>query len=345
VIGLFNRKQTRRERIGSTVLVFALAAVVLAVAGTPSEVSAVGERRPGTRLLSPARSPLARLYPATLQWPDRRPIGAIMLGTAAAGFPRNPRGWFLDRSVDITTPQGRKEFHDRLMQLADVSIANLRAMNAQGAITWDIEGEQYPHPQTYVGDPRLVDVLAPEMGACVDEYFRRFRDAGFRVGITIRPQQFVRSADQTRASQEELVDPMRQLEDKLTYAETRWGATLFYIDSNRVFLVADDVLRTLASRHPKALLIPEHSGILGYAVAAPYQKFRTQPLLSTRKVARVLYPDSFEVLDVADEISPARISDLSHHMRSGDVILFRCWFNDPANIEIRALMTQLQPKY
>ena len=33
-------------------------------------------------------------------------------------------------------------------------------MNAQGMITWDIEGQQFRHATTYIGDPRLVETLA-----------------------------------------------------------------------------------------------------------------------------------------------------------------------------------------
>ena len=59
------------------------------------------------------------------------------------------------------------------------------AENAQAAITWDIEGEQFPQGTTFIGDPRLVDTLDPEMSGVIDAYFKKFTDAGIKVGMTI----------------------------------------------------------------------------------------------------------------------------------------------------------------
>ena len=51
-------------------------------------------------------------------------------------------------------------------------------MNAQGMITWDIEGQEYPHATSYIGDPRKVSLLAPEMEPMADAYFAKFRRGG-----------------------------------------------------------------------------------------------------------------------------------------------------------------------
>ena len=66
-------------------------------------------------------------------------------------------------------------------------------MGAQGAITWDPEGQRTGH--TYYGDPRIISDIAPEMEhrgtharATIDEYFRRFEEAGLRHGVCVRPQ-------------------------------------------------------------------------------------------------------------------------------------------------------------
>ena len=42
------------------------------------------------------------------------------------------------------------------------SIRVLRAANAQGMVTWDVEGQQYPDA-TYYGKPHVLPQLAPEM--------------------------------------------------------------------------------------------------------------------------------------------------------------------------------------
>ena len=90
-------------------------------------------------------SDFAAVFPATLNWTDKRPIGQLVLATSAAGYPTNPRGWLLDPNLDTTTTAGIAAFKDRIFAWADQSIAILKQLNAQGMITWDIEGEQeYP---------------------------------------------------------------------------------------------------------------------------------------------------------------------------------------------------------
>ena len=281
---------------------------------------------------------LARFYPAIIDWTDRRPIGAIMLATADAGFPANPRGWFLDRSLNVFGERGTTRFRQELMQWADTSIGILRDMNAQGAITWDIEGEQYPHPSTYVGDPRLIDTLDPEMSSCVDDYFKRFRDAGFRVGLTIRPQQFLRSIDGRNATQQPVTNPTQLLNDKIRYARQRWGATLFYVDSNGDpnYPMDSNVMRTVSKDNPGVLLIPEHSNLLYYAFSAPYQELR-KGVASSPSLARNVYPDGFSVINTADRPLSEKLPELREAAQRGDVLMFRTWFKDPANTLVRSV--------
>ena len=102
--------------------------------------------------------------------------------------PGNPRGWFNDGSLDIRTDDGRAKFAGALQKYAAESIAILKTANAQGAIVWDIEGQEYPHKTTYIGAPQMIEALAPEMSDAVDAFFTSFRTAGLRVGVTVRPQ-------------------------------------------------------------------------------------------------------------------------------------------------------------
>jgi hypothetical protein len=282
---------------------------------------------------------IAGYYPPVLRWPDRRPIGAIMLATANAHWPLNPRGWFLNSSLDVTHPAGKRAFRTELMKWADTSILNLRGMKAQGAITWDIEGEEFAHPATYVGDPRLLDSLDPEMEACVDEYFKRFRDAGLRVGVTIRPQQFIRSTDGNNATQQPVADPARLLSDKISYAKKRWNATLFYVDSNGDpnFPMDFRILRAVAKENPDILLIPEHSGLFYYAFSAPYGELR-RGVTSAPTLARQLYPEAFRVVNTSDGPLEQQRQRLTMAVQQGDVLMFRAWFADPANRVIQTLV-------
>jgi len=130
-------------------------------------------------------------------------------------------------------------------------------MNAQGMIVWDLEGMQYPRIN-YVGDPRMLSVLAPEMeyNGAVDAYFKKFRDAGLRVGVTVRPQRLrLTTRGGGRRGCQSTLYPGRP--NRL--AHTRWGATLFYIDSNVSSppFTMPPSCKQLQEMFPDVLLIPE----------------------------------------------------------------------------------------
>ena len=141
-------------------------------------------------------------YPFQVGWPSRAPIGALFLATSQKHPERNPRGWFLNApDVDVTTTGGLLAWRQRLFKFADDSVKVLKDIGAQGMITWDPEGEEYAS-SVYYGAPQLTATLAPETefvsGAtrnAIDEYFAKFRDAGLRTGIAIRPQEIVFRAD------------------------------------------------------------------------------------------------------------------------------------------------------
>src|SRR5436190_5055687 len=136
--------------------------------------------------------------PFQVDWKDRRPIGAIFLAGPQINVPSNPRRWIVNfGQIDITNDKGKAAFRAALLKLADNSVQVLKDTGAQGMITWDPEGEEFPGA-CYYGDPRLVPTLAPEMEfkndgtkSVIDEYFEKFRAAGLRTGVCIRPQQIV----------------------------------------------------------------------------------------------------------------------------------------------------------
>jgi hypothetical protein len=279
-------------------------------------------------------------FPPLLKWLDRRPIAALFLSTSAAGWAANPRGWLQDSTIDTATPAGVANFRRRVLAYADGSIAILRKMNAQGMITWDVEGQQYPHAISYIGDPRVFETLAPEMRGVADEYFKRFRDAGLRVGVCIRPQRLEVMDGGVVRGQAPVTDPTDLLMEKVRYAQKRWGATLFYVDSN---VNGDDlnpidaaVFQKLAAAFPDSLFIPEHSRMRYYAYAAPYRELR-QGHASTAADVRAVYRDSFSVIYTADGPIDQRYDDLVAGVKGGDVLLFRGWFDDPQNAKDRSI--------
>lgn len=272
-------------------------------------------------------------HPATVSWPDRRPIAALFMATAGTGFAGNPRGWFNDAGLQVTTPAGRDEFRRRLLAYAKTSVAIMSEANAQGMITWDLEGEEDPQA-TYIGDPRLLAALAPEMNELADDYFRVFTSAGLRVGLTLRMQKAVRSAS-GKVTHAAAADPVSHLAAMVGYARKRWGATLFYVDSNDAFDA--EVFRKVLALHPGVLLIPEHKSLLHYAYGAPYEDVRVGRTATPEEVLRV-YPDAFSVINFVDTPTFDRNSAGA---RAGDALMFPGWYKHDMNPRIRSLFRSL----
>ena len=288
----------------------------------------------------------ATRWPEKLEWKDRRVIGTVFLAsspqgekTRPAGFERNPRRYFTDAGVDVVSEAGLRKFQHRVLEQAQEVVANLRRLGAQGAITWDVEGEQYPQDTSYVCAPDQIAEVSPEMESVisegryagsklVDAYFRTIRDAGFRVGVCVRPQRFHLAADRS-ARQESLPDAqaIAELERKVRYAHDRWGATLFYLDStvraDGVTLPAE-MLERLAAAVPDSLLIPEESTPRLYRAAAPFQTFLFHGDTGTGALVRSLYPRAFSV-NLINDVDAGKLQEhrkeLVGSIRNGDVLM------------------------
>jgi hypothetical protein len=206
----------------------------------------------------------SRLYQETnqpLNWPDRRPIGSIFVTKSGGATESNPKALFWDDNLDASDPEAVRS---RAMSFAARSIEALEALDAQGMIVWDVEGSDLPI--TYVGDPRMTPILNPAMDAVADEFFQVFTDAGFKVGVTLRPTQayFDESRNEWRHGTGSHGGPGRnplnesyddiwpegvswwrffptveRFDRKIQYAKDRWGCTIFYIDTNVEFRMMD----------------------------------------------------------------------------------------------------------
>jgi hypothetical protein len=300
-------------------------------------------------------------------WVDRRPIAQVFFESDNTNGGRNPRKWFdAGEKVDTTTPGGVKRFQKMVFDRAHEALKRMKEMNAQGVITWDMEGAEFPDA-TYMGDPTKLATddsaqsVAPEMAEIVDRYFKIYRDAGYRVGLTIRPQKVLLQRDGTgrviHAWENDdnwfgKGDPppdlqafwQQQLEMKIRFARQRWGATLFYIDSDAAnggpmsFLV----MRNLAAEFPDVLLIPEHSTLGYYSACTPYRQL---DMLSadniTPPVVRRTYPGAngrspcFSVINPTTESISRSWPQLVQEMRDGDILFFRAWYDAPELPAIR----------
>ena len=216
----------------------------------------------------------------------------------------------------------------------------MQQLNAQGAITWDLEGEPFPQPTSYACAPDQIAQLAPEMESVIadsaspyygqkldDAYFKIMRDAGFRVGVCVRPQRFMLPGDELAA---QVVLPISEtaaeMIRKIRYAHDRWGATLFYVDSNvdrnGATLDAGHLCR-VAAAFPDSLIMPEHSTPKYYAYTAPFLSFLFHADLGTPSDIYNYYPRAFSV-NLVNDVDAGRLNEskpqLTDSMRRGDVL-------------------------
>lgn len=302
----------------------------------------------------------AKAVPFALNWPDRRPIGAIFMARDNTKWKTNPRGWFNDEKVDVVSEEGRKAFRERLLKFADGCVAEVRKTGGQGVIVWDIEGDQMPHAITYLGDPRVLPQEAPEMDAVADEFFKTFRDADLKTGICIRPSRVIPDGHGGWKHQQ-VDDPVGDMADKIAYAKRRWGCTIFYMDTNVLWplhraeddpsrgmwqgdarLLTTAEIRALCRRHPDVLIFPEF-GHIGYrSVCGVYGEFSGENDSDkengprTSDEIRLVYPQACTVVNCKGDYLSYYRGLLKGALR-GDIHLFRGWFADTTNAQMRHL--------
>jgi hypothetical protein len=243
-----------------------------------------------------------------------------------------------------------------LRQAHDVA-ENLRKLDAQGAITWDIEGEQYPQTTSYACAPDQIAQLAPEMESVIsdsaspyrsmkldDAYFKVIKDAGFRIGVCIRPQHLMVYAD---GSAQQMYLPEAQVAAEMThkmrFARERWGATIFYVDSD-VGPAAErldaKIFQQVAAAFPDSLVIPEHSTPQYYAYTAPFQNFLVHLQTGTPKDVYNYFPNAFSV-NMINDAGAAKLAahraELTEAVRRGDVLTVHAGYwqaNNPVVVQI-----------
>ena len=277
----------------------------------------------------------AKKYPFQVNWKDRRPIGAIFLAGPQINVASNPRRWILNfGEIDVTNDKGKAVFRAALLKLADNSVQALKDTGAQGMITWDPEGEEFPGA-CYYGDPRLVPTLAPEMESkngdaksVIDEYFEKFRAAGLKVGVCIRPQQVVMVDNKPVHQEADDEHAPQVLKEKIAYARKRWGCTLFYVDSTATAgrSLDPDVFRKVADAYPDVLLIPENESMRYFAYSAPLNSYVHHKITSTPVGARLAYPNAFSVLMAPEGDRAEEHDTLVTAVRRGDILLFNGWY-------------------
>ena len=315
---------------------------------------------------SDAYASFAATYPNQLTWADKRVIGTAYLAsspsgtdiTQPGGYPTNPRRYFNDPTVDITTLSGLQAFQDRILAQAASNVTNAQNMNGQGVITWDIEGEQYPQDTSYVCSPDQIATVAPEMESVItdastpyagqkldDAYFSIMVSAGLRAGVCLRPQVFTFGADDT-ASQVFLstnAASIANLENKARFAISRWGVTLFYVDStvnSQGGTLDPAIFQQLNTDLPNVLFIPEESTPRYYAYSAPFYSFIFHTTLGTPASTYLFYPQAFGA-NLVNDVSASTLAEytpqLTASVKSGDILMGHADYwqaNDPTIVSI-----------
>jgi hypothetical protein len=298
---------------------------------------------------------LAQKHPYRLKWADRRPVGMLLLSKGNKGWAGNPRGWSDNPKMDITTPEGMEKFRQIMVKEAARCAKVIQDAGGASMIFWDLEGQEMPHPTTYLGNPLVLKEVAPEMDAVADDFFKEFGKAGVNTGICIRPSKLVHVDDPKvkvpwvhRNMGYDVVDLLCQ---KIEYARKRWGTRIFYMDTDVIWafdrdkkpvnmLVTADMFRKVTDRYPDILIVPEFAAPASYAYVACYHEVRDQPWAnktSTPSHVLRLYPQAFSVLNTADGKFEEKHDALVASSRRGDMLMFRGWWGEKNNQKVRAI--------
>lgn len=302
----------------------------------------------------------AQTWPQTLNWTDRRPIGELFMtnptSSAISGLSPNPRNYTVAQNINIQTPTGLSAFQQAVLSYADNSVQVLKNINAQGAIVWDLEGQQFPQPNTsYVGDPSNLAAMSPEMNSIADAFFARFTSAGLRCGMTIRPQTLDFSVFPPNQDSVPITSEAAVMIHKIQYANSRWGCTIFYIDSDDGpdNSTAPSTLQQVAQSLPNLLIVPENIWPKDSAYTAPLAGFWApyKPLHTTADEL-TMWPNAFTLTYIGDAPNgdltnnpndPNQWNEFVQAVKNGDILSFRAWFDDePLNNQVLEIYSQAQ---
>jgi hypothetical protein len=306
-------------------------------------------------------------------WTDHRPIGQLLLAGRGDTTPQNPGKWNLE-DVDITTRKGVADFRSRMLAYAETTARNILQIGGQGVIVWDIEGQRYGY-LNYVGDPRLLPRLAPEMEPLANQLFEVFRRQGLKVGVCLRADTIALQPDgfpvpKTNQSYYKTeAQALADLDAKLSYAKNRWGCTIFYVDSNgdggqyigekgHAGIYPASIYGELHRRHPDCLICPEeyyNNGERGpndsYSpVTAPYEELRVSSpavggVADYPPGTRDQFPGAFMLLLISDGDIKGKMEKLVRGVRAGNILLFRSWFESHEMDDVAEILKRAKSAY
>jgi hypothetical protein len=316
----------------------------------------------------------AQTWPQTLYRPDRRPIGELFMTNPASSWipdsSPNPRNYNVAPNIDIQTPGGLAAFQQAVLAYAQNSIQVMQNVGAQGAIVWDLEGQQFPQDGgaganfcggvpgelSYVGSPDMLAQVSPEMDSIADAFFKMFTNAGLKCGMTLRPQTVVLAGSQSYqnwCTLQNASTAMNVLIQKAQYAYNRWGCNIFYVDSDGGPLnsLSSEAWAAINQALPNFLMIPENIWFKDYAYTAPLASYTaTYKPLHTPADARTIWPGAATVTYIGDAPNhdltnnpndPNQWNEFVQAVSAGDILSFRGWFDDePLNSQVAHIYQQ-----
>lgn len=283
----------------------------------------------------------ADAHPRVLDWPDRRPINRLFF---RGGAPTEEIIAYYQDPENNPKPQpGDEKKQEGILQGIRRGVAAAKEIDAQGLIIWNIEGGSFPHPTTYIGDPRVVDIFNPDFDAVADEAFKMITDAGLHAGVCIRPTQIglKKRKDKpdtvghafTPVLEKYDEEPfVNQLGAKIKYARDRWGCTIFYVDTNFVWrprgpeekwsagMIQAEVWRKLLERFPDVLIIPEFGYPQYFASVAVYKEY-DMGFRGAGPAVRRTYPEGFHAAVIEDADPHEKFDLMVRNVREGNSLM------------------------
>lgn len=335
--------------------------------------------------------------PNSVRWKDRRPLGALFPSDCGASChcksysPQdcpNPRGWnFLpgkEAAFNVTSPEGVKAFQEAMLAYVNSSIQYCKyylggtrgngPAACQGILMWCLAGQQYPQSTSWVGDPRLLPTLAPEMDGVADRLFKLITDSGLQCGMTLRPQAFTQNPlwnssippmeHPFKYFQKHIVNPKdnssdidaiaQLIIDKASYAYKRWGCKLYYVDTTvdmHGHALDHTVWDMVHEALPDLLFFPEESSFSDYTSVTPLQNDWGGNALGTSPVVDFTYGRdafSFELMQLtpggSTSNNPSKkkiydnrtlIENWIPLVQRGDILRVDAWYNSTTNVFVK----------
>lgn len=264
--------------------------------------------------------------PPPTPWSTTSPIGRLFFTSSGIGTRANPRAWFDDPTIDITTANGLAHFREMVIRRTDAAIAGLAAVGGRQLIVNDLEGREGPGGTTYHAVPQRLPLLAPEMDGQADVIFARLRQAGISCGVPV-----THTPDLTPFA------AASELAAAADYATRRWNLGFVVVWRVNPAGGAAGRAEMLAWFHR---MRPELSLMIADAQAGDEQwgiPLRSLPSLKTPPHAPLPAAMEFPRFTAADR------ADLSTWLKAGAIPVVDVWFPGPLVDYLSERRTRVTP--